>query len=180
MFDDFTTDTIDVGEAELFVRHGGSGTPVLRLINADPDAWHGAGPEQMGAEAYEDFRRAVHDPATLHAMCEDYRAGLGVDRAAAPMTPTRRRAAEWPVPRSSCGRPGTTWRACTATRWRCGAPVPRHRSASPAAYGRSSGTAISPRSDQSCCGTFAFTIRGVSARYGGSVCCAFLKCSDRT
>ncbi|MEU9574825.1 hypothetical protein AB0D62_34200 [Streptomyces massasporeus] len=35
----------------------------------------------MGAEAYEDFRSAVHDPATVHAMCEDYRAGLGVDRA---------------------------------------------------------------------------------------------------
>ncbi|GAA3155662.1 hypothetical protein GCM10010466_53250 [Planomonospora alba] len=26
--------------------------------------------------------RALHDPETVHAMCEDYRAGLGVDRAA--------------------------------------------------------------------------------------------------
>jgi haloacetate dehalogenase len=34
----------------------------------------------MGAEAYEDYRHAIHDPATVHAMCEDYRAGLGVDR----------------------------------------------------------------------------------------------------
>jgi haloacetate dehalogenase len=34
----------------------------------------------MGAEAYEDYRRAIHDPATVHAMCEDYRAGLGIDR----------------------------------------------------------------------------------------------------
>ena len=25
---------------------------------------------------------AIHDPATVHAMCEDYRAGLGLDRAA--------------------------------------------------------------------------------------------------
>ena len=35
----------------------------------------------MGAEAYADYRRAIHDPATVHAMCEDYRAGLGLDRA---------------------------------------------------------------------------------------------------
>jgi haloacetate dehalogenase len=35
----------------------------------------------MGQEAYEDFRSAIHDPATVHAMMEDYRAGLGIDRA---------------------------------------------------------------------------------------------------
>jgi haloacetate dehalogenase len=52
------------------------------VINADPDAWYTAGPEHMGPEAYEDFRAAIRDPATVHAMCEDYRAGLGVDRAA--------------------------------------------------------------------------------------------------
>jgi haloacetate dehalogenase len=34
----------------------------------------------MGAEAYEDYRRAIHDPDTVHAMMEDYRAGLGLDR----------------------------------------------------------------------------------------------------
>ncbi|MFE2571503.1 hypothetical protein [Streptomyces mirabilis] len=34
----------------------------------------------MDADAYEDYRRAIHDPATVHAMCEDHRAGLGVDR----------------------------------------------------------------------------------------------------
>jgi haloacetate dehalogenase len=56
--------------------------PAERVINADPDAWYAAGPQQMGEEAYEDFRSAIHDPATVHAMCEDYRAGLGVDRAA--------------------------------------------------------------------------------------------------
>jgi haloacetate dehalogenase len=33
----------------------------------------------MGAEAYADYRRAIHDPETVHAMCEDYRAGLGID-----------------------------------------------------------------------------------------------------
>jgi haloacetate dehalogenase len=35
----------------------------------------------MGAEAFADFRAAIHDPATVHAMCEDYRAGLTIDRA---------------------------------------------------------------------------------------------------
>jgi haloacetate dehalogenase len=34
----------------------------------------------MGAEAYQDYRRAIHDPDTVHAMMEDYRAGLGIDR----------------------------------------------------------------------------------------------------
>ncbi|MEW9529003.1 alpha/beta fold hydrolase [Microbispora sp. NPDC049125] len=56
--------------------------PAERVINADPDAWYTATAEQMGAEAYEDYRRAIHDPETVHAMLEDYRAGLGVDRAA--------------------------------------------------------------------------------------------------
>ncbi|MEV5552212.1 alpha/beta hydrolase [Nonomuraea wenchangensis] len=61
---------------------GQTDKPAEHLINADPDAWYGATEEQMGPEAYLDFRRAVHDPVTVHAMCEDYRAGLTVDRAA--------------------------------------------------------------------------------------------------
>jgi haloacetate dehalogenase len=56
--------------------------PAERVICADPDAWYRGRPEQMGEEAYADYRRAIHEPATVHAMCEDYRAGLGVDRAA--------------------------------------------------------------------------------------------------
>ena len=56
--------------------------PAERVINADPGAWYRGDPEAMGAEAYSDFRAAVHDPAVVHAMCEDYRAGLGPDRAA--------------------------------------------------------------------------------------------------
>jgi haloacetate dehalogenase len=54
--------------------------PAERFINADPDAWYTATAEHMGQEAYEDYRRAIHDPDTVHAMMEDYRAGLGVDR----------------------------------------------------------------------------------------------------
>lgn len=34
----------------------------------------------MGAEAYADYRAAIHDPDTIHGMMEDYRAGLGIDR----------------------------------------------------------------------------------------------------
>ncbi|MGW2638126.1 alpha/beta fold hydrolase [Streptomyces sp. NPDC001348] len=59
---------------------GQTDKPAERIINTDPDAWYRAGAEPMGAQAYEDYRRAIHDPATVHAMCEDYRAGLGVDR----------------------------------------------------------------------------------------------------
>lgn len=50
-----------------------------RAILADPDAWYGGTPEQMGADSYADFRAAIHDPATVHGMLEDYRAGLGID-----------------------------------------------------------------------------------------------------
>ena len=51
-----------------------------RAILADPEAWYGGSPEQMGGEAYEDYRAAINDPATVHTMIEDYRAGLGIDR----------------------------------------------------------------------------------------------------
>jgi haloacetate dehalogenase len=61
---------------------GQTAKPAERVINADPDAWYRTDPERTGAEACQDFHRAVHDPETVHAMCEDYRAGLGVDRAA--------------------------------------------------------------------------------------------------
>jgi haloacetate dehalogenase len=53
-----------------------------RAIGADPDAWYGGDPAVMGEENHADFRRAIHDPETVRAMLEDYRAGLGVDRAA--------------------------------------------------------------------------------------------------
>jgi haloacetate dehalogenase len=51
-----------------------------RAILADPDRWYGGSPDAMGAENYADFLGAIHDPATVHGMLEDYRAGLGVDR----------------------------------------------------------------------------------------------------
>ncbi len=56
-----------------------------RAINADPDTWYGAGSERaerMGQENYDDYHAAIHNSAVVTAMIEDYRAGLGVDRAA--------------------------------------------------------------------------------------------------
>jgi haloacetate dehalogenase len=57
-----------------------------RLIGADPDYyyWRRRGPEPpsfIGMEAFEDFRRAFCNPETIHAMCEDYRAGVTFDYA---------------------------------------------------------------------------------------------------
>ena len=60
---------------------GQTAKPAERVINADPDAWYAATAAQMGEEAWADYRAAIHDPQTVHAMCEDYRAGLGIDRA---------------------------------------------------------------------------------------------------
>ncbi len=54
-----------------------------QAILADPDKWYNAeaAKKPMDDEAFEDFYAAIHDPATVHAMVEDYRAGLGIDRA---------------------------------------------------------------------------------------------------
>lgn len=53
-----------------------------RVISADPDAWYHSKDcrQQMGEEAWADYLAAIRDPATVLAMCEDYRAGLGIDR----------------------------------------------------------------------------------------------------
>jgi haloacetate dehalogenase len=51
-----------------------------RVINADPESWYHL--ENVDPMVREDLRRAVRDPAVVHAMVGDYRAGLTVDRAA--------------------------------------------------------------------------------------------------
>ena len=53
-----------------------------QAILADPDKWYGAEAAKafMEPEAFDDFYAAIHDPATVHTMIEDYRAGLGIDR----------------------------------------------------------------------------------------------------
>jgi haloacetate dehalogenase len=50
-----------------------------RVINADPDAWYRADPEAMGQQNYDEWRNAMHDPAVIRGMLEDYRAGLTID-----------------------------------------------------------------------------------------------------
>ena len=59
---------------------GQTAKPAERIISRDPDAWYTATAETMGEEAFADYRAAIHDPDTVHAMVEDYRAGLGIDR----------------------------------------------------------------------------------------------------
>jgi haloacetate dehalogenase len=55
------------------------------MIAPDPawfflDAQFGGVLRGFPAEAVEDYLRWVADPAVVHAMCEDYRAGAGIDR----------------------------------------------------------------------------------------------------
>lgn len=45
-----------------------------RIINADPDAWYGAGADlqaRMGDDNYADYLTAIHDPNVVLAMIED-------------------------------------------------------------------------------------------------------------
>ena len=60
---------------------GQTSKPAERFINADPDAFYQETAQYMGQEALDDLRQALHNPDTVHAMVEDYRAGLGIDRA---------------------------------------------------------------------------------------------------
>jgi haloacetate dehalogenase len=52
-----------------------------KMIGADPDAYYYPNRDApwLEPEALADYLRAVHDPATIHAMCEDYRAGASYD-----------------------------------------------------------------------------------------------------
>jgi haloacetate dehalogenase len=55
--------------------------PAERVICADPDGWYKTpAPEIMGPEAHAELWQALRDPAVVHGMCEDYRAGLRIDR----------------------------------------------------------------------------------------------------
>jgi haloacetate dehalogenase len=60
---------------------GQTDKPAENVIAAvGPDAWYRTnGPEVMGAEAHADLWAALRDPAVVHGMCEDYRAGLTID-----------------------------------------------------------------------------------------------------
>ena len=75
-----------------------------RLITPDPDAYYfRKGRELFGPDALEDYLRCVRNHETIHAMCEDYRAGAD-DRLRARRG--RPREAAHPVPRPrALGRP---------------------------------------------------------------------------
>jgi haloacetate dehalogenase len=51
-----------------------------KLIGCDPDSYYfREGRDIFHPEALADYLRCCHDPATIHAMCEDYRAGATID-----------------------------------------------------------------------------------------------------
>jgi haloacetate dehalogenase len=51
-----------------------------RLIAGDPDAIYLRWSQDVFTdEAREEYRRCFHNPATIHAMCEDYRAAVSID-----------------------------------------------------------------------------------------------------
>ncbi len=50
-----------------------------RLIGADPDAFYLRRRGLFAPEALEDYLRCIRNPDTIHAMCEDYRAGATID-----------------------------------------------------------------------------------------------------
>ncbi|MPZ52042.1 MAG: alpha/beta fold hydrolase [Acidimicrobiia bacterium] len=51
-----------------------------RIITAAPDRYYfTTGSERFHPDALADYLRCVRNPETVHAMCEDYRAGAGID-----------------------------------------------------------------------------------------------------
>ena len=54
-----------------------------RLIGGDPDAFYFqrdlTSTDVFASDALEEYRRYYRDPDTIHAMCEDYRAGATID-----------------------------------------------------------------------------------------------------
>lgn len=60
---------------------GQTDKPAERIITFDPDAWYRTpSPAEMGQDNHADVWAALRDPAVVHGMCEDYRAGLSIDR----------------------------------------------------------------------------------------------------
>jgi haloacetate dehalogenase len=63
---------------------GQTARPAERVICRDPDGWYQTPePSLMGEEHHADTWAALRDPKVVHGMCEDYPAGLGIDRDAA-------------------------------------------------------------------------------------------------
>jgi haloacetate dehalogenase len=61
---------------------GQTDKPAEAFISADPGRWYQTPPPgQMGEGNHADVWAAFRDPAVVHGMCEDYRAGLRIDHA---------------------------------------------------------------------------------------------------
>jgi haloacetate dehalogenase len=61
---------------------GQTDKPAEAFISADPGRWYQTpSPAEMGEGNHADVWAAFADPAVVHGMCEDYRAGLRTDRA---------------------------------------------------------------------------------------------------
>ena len=60
---------------------GQTSKPAEKVIAAiGPGDWYRVnGPDVMGEEAHADLWAALRNPAVVHGMCEDYRAGLTID-----------------------------------------------------------------------------------------------------
>jgi haloacetate dehalogenase len=51
-----------------------------KMINANPENYYfRKGREKFAPEALADYLEAVHNPETIHAICEDYRAAATID-----------------------------------------------------------------------------------------------------
>ena len=50
-----------------------------RLLSASPETYYARNKELFDPEAFDDYFRYVRQPETIHAMCEDYRAGATYD-----------------------------------------------------------------------------------------------------
>jgi haloacetate dehalogenase len=50
-----------------------------RLLGAEPDAYYLPDRSLFAPDALADYLSAVHRPEVIHSMCEDYRAGAGID-----------------------------------------------------------------------------------------------------
>jgi haloacetate dehalogenase len=57
-------ETLIAGNEDFYLRHG---------------MFRGLVPGVIPAQVYAEYLRCYQDPATLHAMCEDYRAGASID-----------------------------------------------------------------------------------------------------
>jgi pimeloyl-ACP methyl ester carboxylesterase len=154
MFEGFTLERVDVGDAELRVRYGGSGPPVL-LLHGHPRThvtWHEVAPvlaEQFTVvcpdlrgygESSKPPTTPDHSPyskramagdcvALMHALGHQRFCAAGQDRG---MTkPTAPPGAGSTAPCSTCGPPGTTWKNSTETRPPSGATGPATCAVSP-------------------------------------------------